>query len=263
MKNKILGIIGITGAALFAAGYATAVYLSERKEVKGFWEKNDPEDLEEDDFDEDDEFWDNLGEDLKENRNIVPDFGVVQKIKIENAYRDHGVSYDFDFVKETFDDARMFRKTYFRPKIYFDETGEHISSSGVISDETKVTLSIAELIYDVLRESKYGIRTEKRPKEIGEAYSSNETIITISLFNGEDVYCYLADGDEGQKILESILRDAAKIFTNGYDYQADVQPLPFADSIEESESFKENTPKKAKKTSPRKKKEEASDPIEE
>ena len=47
MKRKLLGLIGLTGAALFAAGYATAVCLSERKEVKESWDEEDQDEEDE------------------------------------------------------------------------------------------------------------------------------------------------------------------------------------------------------------------------
>lgn len=242
MKNKMVKIIGITGATLLAACVA-AKLISERKEVKDAWD--------EEDWEEDDEPLPEFDDD----KPYVPLTKEVQEICIERAFAYHGITYDFVIQRREDGKCNFERRAYFRPKVYFTEGGEHIMSAGSVSDEMFMDLSVLETVYEFLQDTKYGI-TDGKPKELGESYSSTATIVTIktdvqnAMEDGKcmEFNCYVWEKEDQQK-LEKLLKEYAKVFTDGYDHLEDDPSVPWPkEDVNDSAPVKKA---KNKKTAPK------------
>ena len=256
MKRKLLGLIGLTGAALFAAGYATAVCLSERKEVKESWDEED-----QDEEDEEDAPWDE--EDIIPNTSSeVPIcFGTLQEINIPLFYEWHGINFGYKLQRFNEKEALFARISDFRPKCY-EQDGDHMHfSCGHITDQKQgVSLEKMEEVFNWIMKN----------CDLEPGNDLDEITFSYLIFADENSTkkLYFKTPRDNEELLD-IFRELSESFDEkkGYTLQEDVPSNPFKDQddqdpVKPHKSVKEEAQEKQKKkASPRKKKEEA--PMEE
>ena len=231
MKRKLLGLIGLTGAALFAAGYATAVCLSERKEVKLSWDEEDQDEEDE----EDDDFW---GEDEATIPNSFPSvpicFGNLLEINLPLLHECHGVNFGYRLQRFNEEEALFARISDFRPKCY-EQEGElmHFSCGRITDQKQGISLEKMEEVFNWIMSH----------CDLEPGNDLDEITFSYLIFADENSTkkLYFKTPKENEELLD-ILKELAASFDadKGYTIQEDTQEKP------------------KKKASPRKKKEEAS-----
>ena len=255
MKRKLLGLIGLTGAALFAAGYATTVCLSERKEVKESWDEEDQDEEDE----EDDGFW---GEDETTIQNSFPSvpicFGNLQEINIPLLYEWHGINFGYRLQRFNEEEALFARISDFRPKCY-EQEGEliHFSCGRITDQKQGVSLEKMEEVFNWIMKN----------CDLEPGNDLDEITFSYLIFADENSTkkLYFKTPKDNEELLD-IFRELSESFDEkkGYTLQEDVPSNPFKD-LDDQDPVKPHKPvkedaqeKPKKKASPRKKKEETS-----